>query len=222
MTRLSFRPGVEFGDVNDDLTIGREFDLGAVHGTRSWTFEVDAFAVVAAAVAWAFEFVFARFPVGRAAQVSAARVNHEQAIGRAVNPNAIFLLPLRIDTKRVVRGITDLERSARLEQGARQEEAEKRQEPRDQERRDADPCQSTAALIDFFILRSDRGNAASGRSFGGADRRSSYILVRRRAGSVLFCLRILFDRIGLPIEFLLFDLRLIGCHQGRRHILLVR
>src|SRR5207248_6950266 len=143
---LSFRPGIEFGDIDDDLSVGREFNLGAVHGARRRAFEVDAFAVVATAVARAFEFVFARLPVGGAAEVGAASVNDEKTIRRAIDPDAIFLLPLGINPKSVVGGVSNLEGSTRLEQCARQEEAEECEKPRDQKSGDAHPCQSTAAL----------------------------------------------------------------------------
>src|SRR5690349_20673832 len=59
---LSLRPLVKAGDVYQDLPVGSEFDMSPVHGTGCGTFEVDALAVVAAAVAGTLELVFARLP----------------------------------------------------------------------------------------------------------------------------------------------------------------
>src|SRR5215467_2189106 len=90
--RLSFGPGVELRGVNQDLTVWRQLDVGAVHRTGSRAFEVHSFAVVAAAVAGALEFVFAGLPVRRAAQVGAACVDHKEAVRSAIDPDAVFLL----------------------------------------------------------------------------------------------------------------------------------
>src|SRR6266404_9687168 len=114
---LSLGPLIKARSVDNDLTVGRQFDVGAIHGARRGAFEVDAFAVIAAAVTRALEFVFAGFPVRRAAEMGAARVDDENAIGRAVNPDAIFLLPLGVNADRVVGRISDLEDSRRLEEG---------------------------------------------------------------------------------------------------------
>src|ERR1044071_8005253 len=80
--------------IDDDLAFGVEFDVGAIHGARGRAFEVDALAVVAAAVARALELVLARLPVGRAAEVRAARVDDEDAVGVLDDPDAELLLPL--------------------------------------------------------------------------------------------------------------------------------
>src|SRR5262249_32631846 len=109
---LAFGPGKQLGDINDDLAVGRQFDFSPVHGTRRWAFEVNSFAVVAAAVAGTFEFVLAGLPVGGAAQVRAAGINHEQTIGSAVDPDAVLLLPLSVNSESVIGGIANLERSA--------------------------------------------------------------------------------------------------------------
>src|SRR5258708_28037041 len=129
MAGLSLGPLVEPRGVYDDLAVGRQFYVGAIHRARCGAFEIDAFAVVAAAVTRALEFVFAGFPVRRAAEVRAARVDDENAVGRAVDPDAVFLLPLGVDAERVIRGITDLENGGRLEEGARQEKTEEGDKP---------------------------------------------------------------------------------------------
>src|SRR5580658_10063577 len=65
-----------------------------------WPFEVDALAVIPAAVARTLEFVLAWFPIGCAAQVRAAGVNHEHAVGCAIDPDAELLLKLGVDSER--------------------------------------------------------------------------------------------------------------------------
>jgi hypothetical protein len=54
------------------------------------------------------EFVLAGLPVWSAAQMSAARVNHKNTIGSAIDPYAVLLLELGIDTKPEFGWVTDL------------------------------------------------------------------------------------------------------------------
>src|ERR1700686_4605030 len=75
--RLALWPRVQLRGVDKNLTVGREFDVRAVHRPRGRAFEVDPFTVVAAAVARTFEFIFAGLPIRCASQVRAARVDHE-------------------------------------------------------------------------------------------------------------------------------------------------
>src|SRR5215208_2323140 len=119
-------PVVELAGVDDELPFGVELDLGAIHRARRGAFEVDALAVVTAAVARALELILARLPVGRAAQVRAARVDDEEALAVTHHPDAVLLLPLRVHPERVVAGEADAEDARRLEDGARQEEARHR------------------------------------------------------------------------------------------------
>src|ERR1700684_695964 len=137
MRRLPFRPLIEPRGVDDDLSIGRQFYFGAVHRPRSRSLEIDSLAVVAAAVAGTFELVFAGFPVWRASQVGAARIDHEYPIGRAIDPDAIFLLELSVNAKRKLRGITNLENGVRFEKSAGKKESEKSEEPCGEECGDA-------------------------------------------------------------------------------------
>src|ERR1700732_5548538 len=116
MTGLAFGPLIEARSVDDDLDVGRECHVRAIHRARRGALEIYAFAVVAAAVAGALEFVFASFPVRRAAEMRTACVDDENAVGGAVDPNAIFLLPLGVHTESVVGWITDFETGGRLEQ----------------------------------------------------------------------------------------------------------
>src|SRR4029077_16306884 len=96
MTGLPLRPLIEPRSVDDDLAVGSQFQVRAVHGTRRGTFEVDSFAVVSAPVAGTFEFVLASFPVGRATEMRTTREDNEHAVRCAVDPDAVFLLPLGI------------------------------------------------------------------------------------------------------------------------------
>src|SRR5438132_11282420 len=98
----------------------------AVHRTRRRAFEVNSFAVVAAAMAGGFEFVVAGFPIRSASQVRAACVNRTETIGSAIHPDAVFLLPFGINAQAVFRGIADLENGVRFKECARQEETEER------------------------------------------------------------------------------------------------
>src|ERR1700677_1244138 len=108
MGGLAFRPLIEPRSIDDDLAVGSEFDLSAVHRTRRRALKVDPFAVIPAAVARTFEFVLARLPIRSAAQMRAARVNHEDSVGRSIDPDAIFLLEFSVNPEREFRGIADL------------------------------------------------------------------------------------------------------------------
>src|SRR5438445_9157814 len=100
----------------------------AVHRTRRRAFEVNSFAVVAAAVAGAFEFVFAGFPIRRASQVRADGRDHEDAFRIADHPDAMRVLEFRVDAKAEVGWIPYRERGFGLEQRARKEEAQEHDE----------------------------------------------------------------------------------------------
>src|SRR5258708_13512255 len=103
------------GSSHNDTGLGSQFHVGAIHGPRRGSLEVDTFTVVAASVAWALELVLTGLPIGRAAQMSAASVDDKHAIGRAVHPDAVLLLPLGIHAQDVVRVIADLENGGSLE-----------------------------------------------------------------------------------------------------------
>src|SRR6266404_8085960 len=136
---LSLGPLIKARSVDNDLTVGRQFDVGAIHRARRRAFEVDAFAVIAAAVTRALEFVFAGFPVRRAAEMSAARVDNETTIGSAVDTDAVFLLPLGVDAERVVGWIANFEDGGGFEECARQEEAEEGDKPSAEKTGDCTP-----------------------------------------------------------------------------------
>src|SRR5580700_3040586 len=176
MRRLPFRPLIKPGSIDNDLPIGSQFDLGAVHGTRSRAFEVDAFAVIAAAVAWALELVLARFPVRGAAQVGTPCVNHEHAVWSAIDPDAVFLLKFCVDAQRELRGIANLENCVRFEKSARKKEPEESQEPCSQECRYCDPHQTATAAVDLGIRWPRRGQSSSRCRLRGSDRRRADVL----------------------------------------------
>src|SRR5260370_8027175 len=102
--------------------------MGAVHGTRRRSFEVDSFAVVSTAVAGALELVFAGLPIWCAAEVRAACVDHEEAIGCAVNPYAVFLLELGIDAQSEFRWVADLKTRVGFKQDTMKKEPEEAEE----------------------------------------------------------------------------------------------
>src|SRR5690349_3123383 len=121
--------------------------MRAIHGPRRRALEIDSFAVVSAAVAWALKFVFTRLPIRSAAEMSAARVYHEEAVRGAIHPNAVLLLKLRIDPERELRGIPDLEEGVWLKQRAGKEESEESEEPCRQERGDHGPDKAAALAV---------------------------------------------------------------------------
>src|SRR5579864_9750530 len=135
MTGLAFGPLIEARSVDHDLAIGRQRNIGAIHGARRGSLEVDAFTVVSAAVARALEFVFAGFPVGSATEMGTASVDHKQTIGRAIHPDAVFLLEFCIHSESEFGRVSDLENRVGFEKSAGKEEAEKCEEPCHQEAR---------------------------------------------------------------------------------------
>src|SRR3989442_2896669 len=99
----------------------------AVHGPRRRSLEIDAFGIVAAAVTRALEFVFGGFPVRRAAQMSAHRVDHEDAFGIAHHPDAVFVLKFRIHAETEIRRVTDEKSGLGFEERARKKESQEHQ-----------------------------------------------------------------------------------------------
>src|SRR5690242_17475249 len=196
MGLLPLGPLIEPRSVDDDLPIGSELHVRPVHRARRRAFEVDPFAVIAAAVARTLELVFAGLPVRSAAQMCAARVDNKDAVWSAVHPDAVFLLKLGIYAQRVVGGIADLENRGWLEKRARQEKAEEGNEPCAEKRRDRAPDQTAAAFVGSAGLGPDARKAACRCGFGCADSRSADVFRRVLvAGSRRFrCLRLRFDR----------------------------
>ena len=85
----------------------------------------------------------------------AARVDHKDAVWRAVNPDAVLLLELRIHAQTIFFGIADFEAGRWLEQSTRQKETEESQEPCHEECSDGTPHQSATLLINFAIFWTD-------------------------------------------------------------------
>src|ERR1700676_1754113 len=172
--------------------------MRAIHGARRGALEVNAFAVVAAAVAGTLEFVFAGFPVGRAAQMSATREDDKDTIGCAVHPDAVFLLPLGVHAQSVVRGIADFEDRGWFKKRARQEKTKEGDEPGTEETHDGAPYQAAAALVDQAVVRSGGGDARSGCGFGSTHgRRANIAGCLRGDSSRLGCVEFRFVRRGL-------------------------
>src|ERR1044071_5620750 len=127
---LALWPSVELSGVHDDLPFGILLDVGAIHRARGRPFEIDSLAIVAAAVTRAFEFVFRGFPIGRAAEMRAARKDDKQAVGSFVHPDAILLLPFIADADVVIVWKADAELGGRFKDAARQKEAHEHQKDR--------------------------------------------------------------------------------------------
>src|SRR5260370_29874705 len=203
MAGLSFGPLIEPGGIHDDLAVGGRLHVGAVHGTGRRAFKVDAFAVVTAAVARALELVFTCFPVRCAAQMCAARINHENSVWRAVYPDAVFLLPLRVYAQSVIGRIADLENGRRLEQRTRQKETQESDEPGAEKSCNGAPHQAPAAFVEFAWRGTDGGHASRGRGLGWAHSRGSYVTssIATAASNGLGCyLRLRFGRSGYRVR----------------------
>src|ERR1039457_4412430 len=137
LARFAFGPAVDVAQVDYNLSLGIQFDMGSVHGARRRTLEVDAFGVVAAAVARALELVLARLPVRRAAQVGADGRDDEDTLGIAYHPDAALILKFRIHPETEIRGVANAELDLGFVERARIEEAQKHQEVEAQR---AQPC----------------------------------------------------------------------------------
>src|SRR5260370_27603377 len=161
--------------------------MRAIHGTRRRAFEVDSFAVVTAAVTRTFELILACLPVWGATQMSAASVDDEHAIGCAVDPDAVFLLPLGVNTESVVRSVADLENCWRFEKRAGKKKTKERNEPSTEKSGDGNPNQAPPLSVDFTALGTDSGQTASGRCFGSTDGRRTYVSRCYSRGSGFLC-----------------------------------
>ena len=60
-----------------------------IHRTRRGPLEIHSLAVITAAMAWAFEFIFCRLPLRRATQMRAARKNRKNTVRLTHNPHAV-------------------------------------------------------------------------------------------------------------------------------------
>ena len=125
--------------------------MRAIHRTRRWSFEVDSFAVVAAAVARTLEFVFAGLPVGRAAEMRAPCINHEQTVRRTVHPDAIFLLEFGVDSESEIGRVANLEKRVGFEECAGKKESKERQKPRCQLQRVPAALRRPVAALDAVL-----------------------------------------------------------------------
>jgi hypothetical protein len=123
-----------------------------VHGTGCRPFEIDAFGIVARAMAGALELVLARFPVGCATKVRADGRNHEDSFGVADHPDAMRVLKFGIHSKAEVGRKADQEFGLRLIEGAWEEEPQEHQEIDAQEAQDTRHDESPASRDDALWI----------------------------------------------------------------------
>src|SRR5271155_4808706 len=141
---------VEPAGIYGNFSRGVEQHVGAVHGTRRGAFEIDAFAVVAAAVAGAFEFVFSGLPFRSAAKVRTASEDDEEAIGLADDPDAIGHEVALVNAQAEIRREADIEDGVGFVQRAGEEKTEEHQEVDAQVPPNKRPDDSAAAGVDGF------------------------------------------------------------------------
>src|SRR5262249_49430068 len=132
--------------VDEDLSVLRDADRGALERARSGSFEVDAADVVAAAVAGALELFLRGEPVGRTPEVGADRDQGVDLSLVAHDPDPVLLLPAFVDAGAVVLREAGLEGERRLDDDAREHEAAELREAdgggaREGEPRDAEPAE---------------------------------------------------------------------------------
>src|SRR5579872_362356 len=197
VTRLPLRPFKQLRHIHDNLPIRRQLHSRAVHRTRRWPLKVDPFTVVPAAVAGAFEFVLAGFPIRRAPQMRAARVYHEHAVRSAVHPNPILLLPLRIDTQGIVGRIPNLENGRRFKKCTWKEKTQKGDKPSPEKTRNSAPHKPAPPLIDSTNGWTHRRHTRRWRCFRGTHRRRAHKLCSFASArsSRLRCIRFRIGRI---------------------------
>lgn len=152
LASASFGTRIELARIDYDPALDIQFHSGAVHWPRRRSFKIDPLAVITATVARAFELVFARFPVGCAAKVSAPGVNHEQSRRGSYDPDAILLLELRVHPQSEIRDRAHGELSLGFKESSREKKPQEHQEVGSQKCRDARPDE-TPTLPDPLTLR---------------------------------------------------------------------
>ena len=125
--------------------------MRAIHGAWGRTFEVYALAVIAAAVAGAFELVLAGLPIWSAAKMCTSGVDHKHPVRRTIDPDAIFLLKFGIDAESKFRWITDLENGVRLKKGARKKKSEEGEKPCCKKCSDTHPYKPPSSAVNIGI-----------------------------------------------------------------------
>src|SRR5215211_7394006 len=148
---LSLWPLVKRADVDDDLPFCIHCHFGAVHRARRRSFEVNALAVVATAMARAFELVLTCLPVGCTTEMSATCIDDEESIGCFRHPDAVLLLPFCIDAERVIAWRADAKRAGRFENRARQEKPHEHQEEGKQRAGDGSPDDPSSHFVHGWI-----------------------------------------------------------------------
>ena len=107
---------------------GWELDVRPIHRPGCGALEVHTLRIVPAAVTGALEFVLARLPVRRAAQVRANRRDHKDPFRVAHHPDAVLVLEFGVHAEAEIGRIADFEIGLWLEQRARKEEAQEHHE----------------------------------------------------------------------------------------------
>jgi len=136
---------VQAAGVHGDLARGIELDESAIHRARRGAFEIHSLAVIATAVARAFEFVFRRLPFGRAAQVRALGVDDKNPVGLANDPGTIGHQIALVNAEIEVGRIADAKNRIGLVEGAREEKPQKHQKVDAEIAPDARPNDAAAA-----------------------------------------------------------------------------
>jgi len=147
MACFTLWPGEELAGVDHNLPFCIERDLRAIHRARRRAFEVDALAVVATAVARAFEFVFTGLPIRRAAEMSAARIDNEEPVGSSRHPDAVLLLPFCVDADSVIGDGPNTKYAGRFENRARQEKPHEHQKESSQCSGDSGPDDPSSHFV---------------------------------------------------------------------------
>lgn len=101
---LSLGPLIKLAEVDDNLTVGIDFDVNAIKWARRWPLAIYAVAIESAPhtevafVTGAPELVLLRNPIRCAPLMSTPRVKHVQTFGVAYNGDAMRLKKSRVNT----------------------------------------------------------------------------------------------------------------------------
>src|SRR5437867_13381371 len=102
-------------------------------------------------MAGTLEFVLTCLPVRCTAEMGATSVNDEQPIRSLCYPDAILLLPLRVDAQRVIARRTNSKDTRWFQNRTRQEEPQEHQKVSNQKYSNGRPDDAPAHLVDWRI-----------------------------------------------------------------------
>ena len=108
----------------------------------------------------AFEFIFTCFPIGRTAQMGAARINDEEPFCVADHPNAIIFLELCVHAETEIGWVANSENGFGLVQRPGEEEPQEHekissQEPQDTGGYNSPPARHCSQSFSFFKRRQE-------------------------------------------------------------------